>query len=391
MTARNLVSHLLIRRSIGAVALLAVLLSYSGYLRAQNYEPAPPAPPPAPTPPPTQTTNTYTATILVSNGAVAAVNTDTNLVNPWGIALGPSTPMWVANNATSTSTLYDGDGVPQPIIVNLPGGANGPAGATGLVFNGTQDFAINNGVAAAPALFIFDGEGGTVLAWSPNVDPANAIVMHDDGEGGAVYKGLAIAEANGANFLYATDFNNAKVDVFDGAFQKVPAPGGFVDPQLPEGYAPFGIQALPLNGQTVLFVTYAQRAPDGVTEVPGAGVGIVNVFDTQGTLLQRFVSPGGNLNAPWGVALAPADFGAFSNLVLIGNFGDGTINAYDPTTGAFVDTLRDTTGEPIVNEGLWGMAFGNGVMNQPTNTLYFAAGIANQTAGVYGRIDPPAQ
>lgn len=390
MTTRNPISP--VRRSIGAVALVAVLLSYSSYLRAQNYEPAPPAPPPAPTPPAAPATpNTYTATILVSNGAVAALSMDVNLVNPWGIALGPSTPMWVANNATSTSTLYDGDGVPQQLVVNLPGGTNGPAGATGLVFNGTQDFAINNGVAAAAALFIFDGEGGTVLAWSPNVDPANAIVVYDDGAGGAVYKGLAIAADNGANFLYATDFHNGKVDVFDGAFQKVAAPGGFVDPQLPAGYAPFGIQALPRNGQTVICVTYAQHAPDSDEDVPGPGLGIVNVFDTQGTLLQRLVPAGGNLNAPWGVALAPADFGALSNLLLIGNFGDGTINAYDPNTGAFVDTLRDSTGQPIVIEGLWGMAFGNGAMNQPTNTLYFAAGIADETAGVYGRIDPPAQ
>lgn len=364
--------------------LLVILVS--AIARAQYYDPVPPEPrPPAPAPPSTQ--SAYVATPLVSNGAIAGTTVDANLVNPWGIALVPDGPMWVVNNATQTATVYDGTGAAQPIVVRMPGGINGPAAPTGIVFNPTPDFVVNNGVAAATAQFIFAGEGGTILAWAPAIDPANAIIVHDDGAGGAVYKGLAIATENGTSLLYAADFLNNRIDVFDRAFQKVSVPGGFLDPALPAGYAPFGIQAISRAGQTLICVTYAQRAPDSIEDVPGPGLGTANLFDTRGTLVQRLVPPGGNLNAPWAVALAPADFGALSNALLIANFGDGAIHAYDPNTGAFIATLADANGQPIVTEGLWGIAFGNGAHNQPANTLYYAAGIAGETAGVYGRID----
>jgi uncharacterized protein (TIGR03118 family) len=338
-----------------------------------------------PAPPPT--TGTYVMMPLVSNGTVMNTMNDPALINPWGIALSPDSPMWVANNATETATAYDGAGN-QLIAVALPSGSRGPADPTGLVFNSTPEFPVSNGTAAAPATFIFDGEGGTLQAWNLSINPTSTSIAYDDGPGGAVYKGLAIANNGAANLLYATDFHNSKIDVFDGQFQKTSVPGGFVDPQLPPGFSPFGIQAVPLNGSTVIVVTYAQHAadnPDDELDAPGAGV--VNLFDVNGTLLKRFTVPGSNLNAPWGVVLAPADFGALSNLLLVGNFGDGIINAFDPNSGAFVDTVKDAAGQPIANDGLWGLTFGNGTNNQPTNTLFFAAGINDETAGVYGRID----
>jgi uncharacterized protein (TIGR03118 family) len=324
---------------------------------------------------------------LVSDGSLSTPTKDAKLINPWGIVFGQGTPVWVADNATGAATLYDGTGIKVSLEVNLPAGANGDADATGIVVNTTTDFAITKGTTSAAARFIFDGEGGTILGWAPSVDPANAIIAYTDTTG-AVYKGLALAADGGANFLYATDFHNNKVDVFDKNFQKVTVAGGFTDSTLPANYAPFGIQAVTSGGQTVIYVTYAQTVPNSEDNANGAGLGLVNVFDTKGNLLKHLVPTGGALNAPWGVALAPATgFGTLSGTVLIGNFGDGVINAYNPDTGAFVDSIKDSQGHAIANPGLWGMAFGNGARNQPTTTLYFAAGIANEAAGLYGRID----
>ncbi|HVY83024.1 MAG TPA: TIGR03118 family protein [Steroidobacteraceae bacterium] len=324
---------------------------------------------------------------LVSDGSVNTPTQDAKLINPWGIVFGDGTPVWVANNATGSATLYDGTGIKIPLEVTLPGGANGDADATGIVANSTSDFVVTNGTTSAPARFIFDGESGMILGWAPSVDQSNAIIVYTD-TGGAVYKGLTMAADGGANFLYATDFHNNKVDVFDKSFQKVTVAGGFTDPTLPEHYAPFGIQAVTSNGTTVIYVTYAQTVAGSNDNANGAGLGLVNVFDTKGNLLKHLVPTGGALNAPWGVALAPATgFGTLSGTLLIGNFGDGVINAYNPDTGAFVDSVKDAAGQPIANAGLWGMAFGNGARNQPTTTLYFAAGISNEAGGLYGRID----
>jgi uncharacterized protein (TIGR03118 family) len=337
---------------------------------------------------PTPTRTAYSGRVLVSDGSLAAATADRNLINPWGIAFAPDSPVWIANNATGTATLYDGRGLKDPRVVALPAGMNGAANPSGVVFNGTTDFRVSNGTQSAAASFIFDGEGGTLIAWAPTVDPANGIIVYDDGGGGAVYTGLAIAADRGANFLYATDFRNNKIDVFDRDFTKVAAAAGaFTDPSLAAGFAPFGIGAVTTGGETVLIVTYAQRAPGSNAAVNGPGLGLVNVFDTSGALLRHLVPVGGNLNAPWGIALAPAGFGSLSNTLLIGNFGDGVINAYDPATGAWVESIRDSAGQQIATPGLWGIAFGNGARNQPVTTLFFAAGVANEAAGVYGRID----
>lgn len=330
----------------------------------------------------------FSMSSLVSDGAVPAATTDANLKNPWGIVFAPDAPVWIANNVTQTATVYDGTGNALPLIVNLPAGLNGSADATGIAFNGsTTDFVVTAGPLSAPALFIFAGEGGSILGWAPTADETNAIIAYDDGAGEAVYKGLAIADIGTANLLYASDFHNNKIDVFDSGFARITVTGGFTDATLPADYAPFGIQALEIQGETRIVVTYAQRDPATGDEVAGAGFGLVNVFDTDGTLLTDLVAVGGELNAPWGLAMAPAGFGMFSDALLVGNFGDGVINAYDPVTGAFVGNLQDSAGQPIATPGLWGIAFGNGAVNQPATTLYFAAGIANEVAGLYGRID----
>lgn len=324
----------------------------------------------------------FTATVLVSDGAVPAPHTDANLKNPWGIAFNPKGFFWVADNATSVATLYDGNGVPQSLVVSIPDGSSGPANPTGIVFNGTTDFVVSQGGKSGVGVFIFVGEGGTVTAWSPAVSPTAAITVFDDGSGGAVYKGLALASNGGANFLYATDFHNSKIDVFDRTFTKVAMPGKFQDPTLPAGFAPFGIQAI----GSKLFVTYAKQNAALHDNLDGPGLGFVDVFDTAGNLMQRFASAG-PLNAPWGVAQAPANFGPLSGDVLIGNFGEGTINAFDPTSGQFVGTVKMPNGAAFVQAGLWGIAFGNGLDNQPVNTLFFAAGPNDEADGVYGRID----
>jgi uncharacterized protein (TIGR03118 family) len=321
----------------------------------------------------------YVATALITDTVLPAygqTHTDSLLVNPWGIAFNPQGFVWVANNGSDSSTLYDGNGVPQSTIVTTP------AAPTGIVFNPTTDFGIAQGAASGVPPFIFATEDGALAAWAPDVDAGAALQIFDGSSLGASYKGLALATQNGAGFLYAADFHGGVIDMFDGGYNLVAAPGGFADPNLPAGYAPFGIQTI---GDEI-FITYAQRAAQGDEEVTGAGLGIVDVFDTSGNLLQRLVT-GGVLNAPWGIAKAPANFGDFSNALLVANFGDGTINAFDFETGAFLGTLSDPDGNFIVIDGLWGIAFGNGVNGQPSNTLFFTAGPNAETHGLYGRID----
>ncbi|KVX69067.1 TIGR03118 family protein [Burkholderia stagnalis] len=323
----------------------------------------------------------YAVSALVSNGAVPAAHVDANLKNPWGIAFNPKGFVWVADNGTQRATLYDGNGVPQSLVVTIPPGTSGDPSPTGIVFNGTTDFVVTQGAKSGPAAFIFAGEGGTLTAWSPAVSPTAAITVFDSG-GAAVYKGLAMAGNNGANFLYATDFHNNRIDVFDRTFAKVTPAGAFQDPSLPAGFAPFGIQAI----GSKLFVTYAKQDAAAHDDVAGAGVGLVDVFSPSGQFLQRFAT-GGPLNAPWGVALAPADFGRFSHAVLVGNFGDGMLHAFDATSGMLLGTLQQGDGSAIVEPGLWGIAFGNGLNDQPANTLFFAAGPNDEADGLYGRID----
>ncbi len=344
--------------------------------------------------------STATVTELVSNVAGGtAAHVDTNLVNPWGVSIpsAPSTaPAWVSNNGTQTSTLYDGNGVPQPaatpLVVNLPAGAGGISfDPSGIVANSnTADFMVSAAGKSGSSAFIFDGAAGIIAGWSPGVDLTHAVTMYNDA-GGAVYKGLAIAANNGALFLYATDFRNNKIDVFDANFVKQTSSSTaftFVDSAIPPGYAPFGIQAVSGSGTagaTQIYVTYAQQVTQpNLTNATGAGLGYVDVYDTNGQLIKQLIA-GGALNAPWGLAVAPADFGTFSNALLVSNFGDSKINAYDATSGTPLGMLASTTASKA--SGLLGIAFGNDADSQPHNTLFFAVGPNAGAGGIYGRID----
>jgi uncharacterized protein (TIGR03118 family) len=330
----------------------------------------------------------FTATNLVSDLPVASnpyasTNTDPHLVNAWGVAFNPQGFAWVANSGTSTSTLYDGNGMPQSLVVSIPPGTAGNAMPAGIVFNGHQDFMVTaNGMTGASA-FIFAGQAGTLSGWSPGVDQTHAITVFDGGASGTVYTGLAIATQGGADFLYAADFHHASVDVFNTAFTKVGATGGFVDSALPTGYAPYGIQAI--GG--LIYVAYARQDTTARVAVAGAGQGAVDTFDTSGNLVKRLIPLGSALDAPSGMAMAPAGFGPFGNALLVANAGDGKVNAFNPATGALMGTLSRADGNQITIDGLHGIAFGNGINNQPANTLFFAAGPSAGTHGVYGRID----
>jgi uncharacterized protein (TIGR03118 family) len=324
--------------------------------------------------------STYAAVNLVSDtSTIAAAHVDPRLVNGWGLAFDPQAYAWVGDNGTSTSTVYDGTGATQLVPVSVP--STRDSRVTGVVFNGTQDFAIGSAGVAAPARFVFAGEAGTLSAWSPAIDPTNAVTVYDGRAAGKVYKGLAIGSSNGVNLLYAADFHNGKVDVFNTAFAPVVPPGDFVDPQLPAGYAPFGIQAI---GNRI-YVAYAQQGSTGDEQV-GAGLGALAVFDTAGNFIKQ-LAMGGALNGPWGIAMAPSGFGTFSGTLLVGNLGDGHINAFDANSGAMLGTLTGADGAPIAIAGLWGIAFGNGLSTQPANTLFFAAGPSHGAHGVFGRID----
>ncbi|MGH8141151.1 MAG: TIGR03118 family protein [Steroidobacteraceae bacterium] len=343
--------------------------------------------------PPTPAASVFKITNLVSNSAaIAATHTDPDLVNAWGVAFLPTAAGWIANQGTSTSTFYGGGGVAEGPAVTIPVGTAGIAGPTGIVGNTTSDFIIGSGAAAQPSEFIFADLGGAILGWSPGVNPDTAVIAVDNGASGASYTGLALGhDSDGNNFLYAANFAQAKVDVFDQTFAPVTTAGGFVDVNIPQGYAPFGIQNLPASdGSAQIYVAYAEVDPSTHRSMAGAGLGFVDVFDAAGTLIKRVIS-GGALNAPWGIALAPSSFGSLGGKLLIGNFGDGTINAFDPSTGSAAGSLM-INNQVVVIPGLWGIAFGNGQDSQPSTTLFFAAGPNNETEGVYGRIDfgPPS-
>ena len=318
--------------------------------------------------------NAYTVTPLVSDQLGAAPVHDTNLVNAWGLAASATSPWWVANNGTSTSTLYNGNtGQPVPLVVSV-GVDSGP---TGVVFNGGSGFVVTSGSSSAPARFIFDSEDGLIRGWNPGVDPTNAVVAPATADPDAIYKGLAIA----GGMLYASDFHNGVVDVFDGSWNLV---NQFTDPWLPSGYAPFGIQAIGSR----IFVSFAKQDADAEDEIAGQGLGFVDAFDTAGNLVAR-VAQHGQLNAPWGLALAPANFGRFSGDLLVGNFGDGEINAFEPESNGhfgFRGQLRNGSGHAIAIDGLWALGFGNGANAGPTNTLFFTAGPDEETHGLFGRI-----
>ena len=321
----------------------------------------------------------YTVHPLVSDSsATPAPATDASLVNSWGLSDGPTTPWWSANNGTSTSTLYGGTGAKIPLTVTVPGAP------TGTVFNGSAtDFSVSQSGKSGAAKFLFATEGGTILGWTPAVNAAAAVVGVDRSSTGAVYKGLATA----GDRLYATDFHNARVDVFDASFNPVTTSGGFKDPKIAKGFAPFGIQALGGN----IFVTYAQQDAAKHADVPVAGHAYVDEFTLDGQLVGHVVNSGKKnapLDAPWGLALAPADFGSFGGDLLVGNFGNGRVSAYTQRGNAWVykGQLRTGTGAPIAIDGLWAIAFGNGAAAGPTSTLYFLSGPSGQQHGLYGSI-----
>jgi uncharacterized protein (TIGR03118 family) len=316
--------------------------------------------------------NAFTQTNLVADAGGASV-TDPSLVNPWGIAFSPTGILWVSNNGTGTSTLYDSLGNKLSTVVTVPGAGASAGTPTGVIFNATTDFSVG---AAGPALFIFASEDGTISAW--NGLTGNAITEVNRSSNGAVYKGVAMASNAGANFLYATNFKGNAVEMFDATFTMR---GSFTDATVPAGYGPFGIANI--GGQ--LYVTYAKQTADSMDDVAGVGNGFVDVFNADGTLARRFAS-GGRLNSPWAVAMAPTGFSAFGGDVLIGNFGDGLIGAYDPSTGNLADLLRTTNGSPVAIDGLWGLAFGPGT---GSTTLYFAAGPDGEMHGLVGTLTAP--
>jgi uncharacterized protein (TIGR03118 family) len=315
--------------------------------------------------------NSYTVTPLVSDVPGAAPVLDPNLQNAWGLTASSTSPWWVADNGTSVSTLYNGDGVKQGLTV-IVGIDSGP---TGTVFNGGSGFQVTNGTTSAAARFIFDGEDGVLRGWAPSVDGTHALVAAM-GDPGAIFKGLAIAD----NKLYAADFHNNEVAVFDSTWHLVDR---FTDPGLPNGYAPFGIQTLGGN----IFVTFAKQDADAEDEVAGQGRGFVDEFDTSGNLIRR-VAQHGQLNAPWGLAQAPSDFGRFSGDLLVGNFGDGQINAYElGASGQYTHKgeLRES-GHQITIDGLWALEFGNDGNAGHKNELFFTAGPNDESNGLFGKI-----
>jgi uncharacterized protein (TIGR03118 family) len=312
------------------------------------------------------------------DGGEAGVTTpsvDPNLVNPWGLAINPTGPIWVADNHTGLSTVYNAAGQVMSLVVTVPVGDGGtaPSAPTGLVFNATTGFQGDK--------FIFSTEDGTVSGWQSGTA---GLLRVDSTAASSVYKGLALMTQNAVSRIYATDFHNGKVDVFDQTYAKVTAAGGFTDANPMAGYAPFGIQAI---GSTI-YVTYAKQDDMKMDDMSGPGNGYVDAFDFDGHFMKRVISQGA-LNSPWAVALAPADFGAFSGALLVGNFGDGHIGAYNASTGVFLGAALTTAGAPLAIEGLWALVFGNDTAGAAHNRLFFTAGPHDESHGLLGHLDLP--
>jgi uncharacterized protein (TIGR03118 family) len=335
--------------------------------------------------------NVYLQHNLVSDVPGLADVTDANLVDPWGMSFSTGSPYWISNHGKGNTTVYTNSNTTTGITINsstvvtIPpaSGGSSPSTPTGQVQNSTSGFLLANGNKAS---FIFATEDGTVSAWNGGT---TATVMIDNSTAGTVYKGMAIATNGGAPMLYLANFSYGKIDVLDTNFKLTTVPGGFVDPNLPAGLAPFNIWTL--NGN--LYVAYAKQGPAKKNDQPGVGNGVVNIFDFNGNLIQRLTA-GGPLNSPWGIALSGGGWGALSNAVLVGNFGDGHINAFDPKTGNLIATMQDATGKPVTIQGLWALAFGNGASSGDAKYLYFTAGIYNgdtQVHGLLGSLAPPAQ
>jgi len=317
--------------------------------------------------------NSYTKTDLVSDVAGKAEHTDANLVNPWGLTIGNE--FWVSDNGTGVSTLYDLDGNPLSLVVTIPPSASNTTGVsapTGQVFNSGTNFVVSNGTKSGPALFIFVSEDGAISGWNPSVDPTNAVLAVDHGAQGSVYKGFATNDS--LDRLYATDFHNTKVEMYDASFNEIDNSTTFIDPGIPVGYGPFGIA----NISGSIYVTYAKQDPDKHDDVHGPGHGFVSVFDTSGNFVKRLITHR-PLNSPWGLALAPEGFGDASGKLLVGNFGNGRINIFDLDTGVSRGPLRKANGSPLVVSGLWALLFVD-------QDLYLTGGTEDESHGVFGEI-----
>ena len=343
------------RHSAGALA-LALVISLTSYAAAQS--------------------DGFRQTNLISDIPGVALRTDKNLVNPWGIVASPGRTIWVADNGTGVSTLYNPDGSIVPLVVTIPPSQTSTEGGnpTGIVFNSTGGFVISEANRSGPSFFIFVSEDGVISGWNPQVDPDHAVVALDNGNREAIYKGAALAMTNAGPRLYVTNFHAGIVEVYNQDFGRVLV-NKFVDPNLPDGFAPFGIANI--NG--LIYVTYAKQDADKEDDVAGQGLGFVDVFTAQGNFVKRLITRG-RLNAPWGLALAPQNFGRFGGALLVGNFGNGRINAYDINTGTFLGQLmKANIGGPIEIDGLWGLFFID-------NRLFFTAGIADEEHGLFGLI-----
>ena len=337
----------------------------------------------------------YVQTNLVSDIPGLAAHTDPNLKNPWGTSVGPGTPIWVSDNHAGLTTLYDSAGNPQPLQVAIPAPPSAGPGAVGApdgqAFNtldpNSTEFVVSKNEKSGPAFFLFATEDGTIAGWNPNVDKANAVIAVDRstatdsaGDVGANYKGLALVSTPQGKFIYATSFRFGKVEVFDNHFNLV---NSFTDPTIPAGFAPFGIHNIGGN----LYVTFAKQGPGKGDDDARPGNGFVDVFAPNGDLIQRLVSRD-KLDSPWAVTLAPSTFGAFGGDILVGNFGNGRIHAYDRTTGEYEGTLSGPGGGPVVIDGLWGLRFSPTTPGAGPNTLFFTAGLNHEADGLFGTLLP---
>ena len=321
--------------------------------------------------------DSFRETDLVSNIPGRAQQLDPSLVNPWGISASGTSPMWVSDNSAGVTTLYRGDGVKVALTIVIPpasGSSSTTGNPTGTVFNG-------NGGAFRGDRFLFATEDGAIVGWQPAYG-ATALIGKDNSQAGAVYKGLAI-DGSASPHLYAANFHAGTIDVFDSAYNQVTLAGAFSDPRIPGDYAPFNVQ----NLGGLLYVTYAMQDADKHDDVAGRGHGFVDAFDVNGNLLARLVTHG-QLDSPWGLAIAPPSFGTFAGDLLVGNFGDGRINVYTLDKGNFRGTLKSEQ-RPIAIDGLWALRVGNGgggLNGGDPNAVYFTAGVNDEADGLFGTI-----
>jgi uncharacterized protein (TIGR03118 family) len=335
----------------------------------------------------------YFQSNLISDVPGLAQFTDSKLVNPWGLSLGQTGPFWFSDNSTGVSTLNTNDGSAltgmPPLVAAVPGLPGEPGGLgspTGTVFNGGSGFLVSQGGQSGSSVFLFATEEGTIAGWSPGVNMIQAVTAVNESQTpgrGPVYTGLTLASNADGTFLYAANFRADAIDVFNQDFQAVQWQGAFEDPSLPAGFVPFNVQAIGAD----IFVTYTEQNDGRYDHGTGPGNGYIDQYDTSGHLLGRLISQG-PLNSPWGIAVAPSNFGEFQGDLLVGNFGDGRINAFNPQSGAFLGSVTDAAGQPMTIPGLWGLSFGNNGDAGAANALYFTAGVGNEYHGLFGSVAP---